>query len=113
MENKRNKESDINCGSISAEKLRAEYERKPQPVKPVTVRLDDFKKNLNRVVADSELPPFLLELVLGEMLSAMSRVAEAEREQDRESWERACAELEREQDKESQGKTCEDGEGNG
>ena len=113
MENKRNKESDINCGSISAEKLRAEYERKPQPVKPVTVRLDDFKKNLNRVVADSELPPFLLELVLEEMLSAMSRVAEAEREQDRESWERACAELEREQDKESQGKTCEDGEGNG
>ena len=113
MENKRNKESDINCGSISVEKLRAEYERKPQPVKPVTVRLDDFKKNLNRVVADSELPPFLLELVLEEMLSAMSRVAEAEREQDRESWERACAELEREQDKESQGKTCEDGEGNG
>ena len=56
---------------------------------------------------------FLLELVLEEMLSAMSRVAEAEREQDRESWERACAELEREQDKESQGKTCEDGEGNG
>lgn len=82
-------------------------------MKPVTVRLDDFKKNLNRVVADSELPPFLLELVLEEMLSAMSRVAEAEREQDRESWERACAELEREQDKESQGKTCEDGEGNG
>ena len=113
MENKRNKESEINCGSISAEKLRVDYERRLQPVKPVTVRLDDFKKNLNRVVADSELPPFLLELVLGEMLSAMSRVAEAEREQDRESWERACAELEREQDKESQGKTCKDGEGNG
>lgn len=113
MENKRNKESDINCGSISAEKLRAEYERKPQPVKPVTVRLDDFKKNLNRVVADSELPPFLLELVLGEMLSAMSRVAETGREQDREAWERACAELEYEHSKESWRKDCKDGEVNG
>lgn len=113
MENKRNKESDINCGSISAEKLRAEYERKPQPVKPVTVRLDDFRKNLNQVVAGSELPPFLLEMVLGEMLSAMSRVSEAEREQDRKAWEKACAELKYEQNKESGRKACKDGEANG
>ncbi|NBJ04354.1 hypothetical protein D3Z62_31180 [Lachnospiraceae bacterium] len=113
MENKRNKESEINCGSISAEKLRVDYERRLQPVKPVTVRLDDFKKNLNRVVADSELPPFLLELVLGEMLSAMSRVAETEREQDREAWEKTCAELEYEHNKESKGKTCKGGEVNG
>ena len=113
MENKRNKESEINCGSISAEKLRVDYERRLQPVKPVTVRLDDFKKNLNRVVADSELPPFLLELVLEEMLSAMSRVAEAEREQDREAWEKACAELKYEQNKGSGGKDCKDGEANG
>ena len=103
MENKRNKESEINCGSISAEKLRVDYERRLQPVKPVTVRLDDFKKNLNRVVADSELPPFLLELVLGEMLSAMSRVAETEREQDREAWEKTCADQEHMQDKQEQG----------
>lgn len=114
MEEKtRNKESDIKCGSISAEKLRADYERKLQPVKPVTVRLDDFRKNLNQVVAESELPPFLLEMVLGEMLSAMSRVAEAEREQDREAWERDCAELEYEHNKESLRKACKDGEENG
>lgn len=113
MENKRNKESDINCGSISAEKLRAEYERKPQPMKPVTVRLDDFRKNLNQVVAGSELPPFLLEMVLGEMLSAMSRVSKAEREQDRKAWEKACAELKYEQNKESGRKACKDGEANG
>ena len=113
MENKRNKESEINCGSISAEKLRADHEKKPQPVKPVTVRLDDFRRNLNQVVADSELPPFLLEMVLGEMLSAMSDVARQEREQDREAWERACAELEYEHNKESKGKTCKGGEVNG
>ena len=79
----------------------------------MTVRLDDFRRNLNQVVADSELPPFLLEMVLGEMLSAMSRVAEAEREQDREAWEKACAELKYEQNKESKGKTCKGGEVNG
>ena len=113
MENKRNKESDINCGSLSAEKLRVDYMRKPQPMKPVTVRLDDFRKNLNQVVAGSELPPFLLEMVLGEMLSAMSRVAEKERAQDREAWEKACVELKYEQNKGSGGKDCKDGEANG
>ena len=112
-EKKRSKESVMKCGSISAEKLRADYERKPQPMKPVTVRLDNFRKNLNQVVAGSELPPFLLEMVLGEMLTAMSRVAETEREQDREAWKRACAELEYEHNKESRGKACKDGEGNG
>ena len=112
-EKKRSKESVMKCGSISAEKLRADYERKPQPMKPVTVRLDDFRKNLNQVVAGSELPPFLLEMVLGEMLSAMSMVAEKERAQDREAWEKACAELKYEQNKESGGKDCKDGEANG
>ena len=82
-------------------------------MKPVTVKLDDFRKNLNQVVAGSELPPFLLEMVLGEMLSAMSRVAETEREQDREAWERACAEPEYEHNKESWRKDCKDGEVNG
>ena len=84
-----NKESVIKCGSTSTEKLQASYARKPQMIKPVTVKLDDFRKNLNQVVADSELPPFLLEMVLGEMLSAMSMVAEKERAQDREAWEKS------------------------
>lgn len=87
---RQNKEGIIKGGSVSAEELQAEYKKKINPVKPVTVRLDDFRKNLNQVVADSELPPFLLELTLGEMLSAMSGVARQEREQDREAWEQAC-----------------------
>lgn len=91
----------------------AAAEKVPHPVKPVTVRLDDFRKNLNQVVADSELPPFLLEMVLGEMLSAMSKVAEKEHVQDRKAWEKACAELEYKRNKDSQGKACKDGEGNG
>lgn len=112
-EKKRSEKGDMKCGSISAEKLQADYERKPQPMKPVTVKLDDFRKNLNQVVAGSELPPFLLEMVLGEMLSAMSRVAEKERAQDREAWERACAEPEYEHNKESWRKDCKGGEVNG
>ncbi len=75
-----------------------------EPVKPVTVKIDDFRKELNQAVADSELPPFLLEMILGEMLSAMSRVADQERIQDREAWEKVCADQERMQDKQEQGK---------
>lgn len=112
-EHTRNKEGIIKCGSISAEKLQVEFEKKPISVKPVTVRLDDFRKNLNQVVAESELPPFLLEMVLGEMLSAMSMVAGKELAQDREAWEKACTELEYGRNKESKGKTGKDGEVNG
>lgn len=65
------------------------------PVKPVTVRLEDFKRNLNEVVAGSELPPFLLVMVLGELLTAMSGVAQKEYEQDQEAWEKACKEGEK------------------
>lgn len=65
-----------------------------KPVKPVTVRLEDFKKNLNKVTVESELPPFLLVMVLGELLSAMGGVAQKEYEQDKEWWEKACKEYE-------------------
>lgn len=66
--------------------------KKTEPVKPVTVRVEDFKKELNRVVAESQLPPFLLEMILGEMLAGMSSVAQKEYEQDREDWEKSCKE---------------------
>lgn len=61
-------------------------------VKPVTVKIEDFRKNLNEVVAESQLPPFLLEMVLGEMLAGISNVAKKEYVQDREEWEKACKE---------------------
>lgn len=69
--------------------------KKAEPVKPVTVRVGDFKKELNRVVAESQLPPFLLEMILGEMLYGMSSVAQKEYEQDREEWEKVCKEGEK------------------
>ncbi|MEZ3468322.1 MAG: hypothetical protein K1W40_07720 [Schaedlerella sp.] len=94
-----------------------EGNKERKPVRPVTVKIDDFRKKLNQAVADSELPPFLLEMIVGEMLSAMSRVADQERIQDREAWEKACADQERMQDNQEQGrkqeKACKEGEKDG
>ncbi len=33
-------------------------------MKPVTMRIAELRKNLDRVVAESELPPFLVEILL-------------------------------------------------
>ena len=94
-----------------------EENKERKPVRPVTVKIDDFRKKLNQAVADSELPPFLLEMIVGEMLSALSRVAAQERIQDREAWEKACADQERMRDKQEQGrkqeKACKEGEKDG
>lgn len=72
-----------------------ENQEKVIPVRPVTVRLEDFKKNLNQVVAESELPPFLLVMVLREILIPMDNIAKKEYEQDREAWEKALKEGEK------------------
>lgn len=94
----------IRAGSIPVDQLSAEYpntsetatstvkEKRSIPVKPVTVKIEDFRKDLNEVVAGSELPPFLLEMVLGEMLAGISSVAQKEYAQDREIWEKTCKE---------------------
>lgn len=44
------------------------------------------------MVAASELPPFLLEMVLREMLAGISHVAQQEYIKGREEWENACKE---------------------
>lgn len=58
-----------------------------KPRKPVTVKITEFRENLSKVVAESELPPFLLEILLGEYLTGVSRVAAQEYAQDRAEWE--------------------------
>lgn len=87
-----------------------ETEKTTIPVKPVTVRLEDFKKDLNEVVAGSELPPFLLVMVLGELLTAMSGVAQKEYEQDQKAWEKACGEYKQQL---TEQKACKEGEKDG
>ena len=56
------------------------------------MRVEDFKKDLQRAVIRSELPPFMLEMVLGEYLSGVSIVAQKEYAQDQAEWEKACKE---------------------
>ncbi|CUO13734.1 hypothetical protein EAI89_06770 [Eubacterium sp. am_0171] len=68
--------------------MQKENQEQKKP-KPVTVRIDEFKTNLNRVVAESQLPPFLLEMLLGEYLAGVSQVAKQEYAQDRAEWEKA------------------------
>ncbi len=57
-------------------------------VRPLQVKIEDFKKELQKVVAGSDLPPFLLEMIIGEYLSGISRVAEREYIQARAEWEK-------------------------
>lgn len=55
--------------------------------KPVTVRISELKKDLQSIVVKSMLPPFLLEMVLGEYLAGIRMVAQKEYVQDQAQWE--------------------------
>lgn len=72
-----------------AEQMQRKSDRKQ---KPVTVRIEEFKDTLNKTVAGSGLPPFLLEMLIGEYLAGISRVAGEEYARDRAEWERECEE---------------------
>lgn len=61
--------------------------QKAEGTKPVTVRVAELKTDLNGVVAKSGLPPFILEMILGEYLSGVSMVARKEYAQDQAQWE--------------------------
>lgn len=60
--------------------------------KPVTVKISEFKTSLNQAVSESGLPPFILEMLLGEYLAGVSQVAQKEYQQDKAEWEQTCKE---------------------
>lgn len=62
-------------------------EQRSDQTRPVTVRIEDFKRDLQEAVTKSELPPFMLEMIIGEYLSGVSIVARREYAQDRAQWE--------------------------
>ena len=62
--------------------------QKTEQIRPVTVKIEDFKHDLQKAVTKSELPPFMLEMILGEYLSGVSIVARREYAQDRADWEK-------------------------
>ncbi len=65
-----------------------EQKKKDQKLqRPVTVKIEDFKRDLQEIVMKSELPPFMLEMLLGEYLAGVSVVAKQEYTQGRAEWE--------------------------
>ena len=62
--------------------------QKTEQIRPVTVKIEDFKHDLQEAVTKSELPTFMLEMILGEYLSGVSIVARREYAQDRADWEK-------------------------
>lgn len=71
---------------MQEQQQRQAVKKKPRPI---TVKIEDFKNTLNDVIAESELPPFILEMLIGEYLAGVSHVAQREYAQDREEWEKA------------------------
>ena len=60
--------------------------------RPVTVRVNQLKTDIQTAVLKSELPPFMIEMVLGEYLAGIKMVAQKECAQDQAEWENACKE---------------------
>ena len=52
--------------------------KKTPPVRPVTVRVGQLKTDIQAAVLKSELPPFMIEMVLGEYLAGISILAPKE-----------------------------------
>lgn len=60
-----------------------------KPIKPVTVRMEQFKEELNKVVLHSELPAYMVEILMSQYLMGISRVAREEYAQEQAEWEAA------------------------
>lgn len=60
--------------------------------RPVTIRVAQLKENIQSAVLKSELPPFMIEMILSEYLAGIKMVAQKEYAQDQAEWEKACKE---------------------
>lgn len=60
--------------------------------RPVTVRVNQLQADIQSAVLKSELPPFMIEMILSEYLAGIKMIAQKEYAQDREEWEKACKE---------------------
>lgn len=60
---------------------------KDKKMRPVTVRIEMFKEDINKAVLNSELPAYLIEILLGQYLIGVSEIAKQEKMQEAEEWE--------------------------
>lgn len=63
--------------------------KKESPTRPVTVRVSQLKNDIQSAVLKSELPPFMIEMILSEYLAGIKMVAQKEYAEDLESWEKS------------------------
>lgn len=77
--------------------------------KPITVKITEFRKKLNQAVAESDLPPFMAEILLGEFLTGVSQLAAREYAQERQEWEQMIIDEEGEEHAETENQS-QDGE---
>lgn len=57
--------------------------------RPITVRVGQLKEDIQKSVLRSELPPFMIEMILSEYLTGIRMVAQKEYAEDLESWEKS------------------------
>ena len=69
-----------------------ENNKKESPTRPVTVRVSQLKNDIQSAVLKSELPPFMIDMILSEYLAGIKMVAQKEYAQDQAEWEKACKE---------------------
>ena len=60
--------------------------------RPVTVRVNQLKTDIQSAVLKSELPAFMIDMILSEYLTGIKMVAQKEYTQDQAEWEKACKE---------------------
>lgn len=60
--------------------------------RPVTVRVNQLKTDIQSAVLKSDLPPFMIDMILSEYLAGIKMVAQKEYIQDQAEWEKACEE---------------------
>lgn len=61
-------------------------DKKEQVVKPLTVKIEDFRSAVSDAINRSELPPFMIELVMREVFAGVMNVAQQEYAQGRVEW---------------------------
>lgn len=58
-----------------------------QKIKPITLRIEEYRKGLIQLTMESALPPCLIEILLGEYLTGISMVSKKEYQEDLKKWE--------------------------
>lgn len=54
--------------------------------RPITVRIDDFRKTLDSAIEESHLPAFILELIWNQYFSSLHRIAMNEYSSEKEQY---------------------------